>query len=438
MSKETSNDMSSSGFSVQHQVMKDVYHPSSMLMVPMVPIMDGRVRTGFPRNGSHMSLPHFPNQDIDKGANVLQSRGVVCEACRAAKVKCDRKTPCSRCVRLMLTCTPTPPSKRGRKRRAAFPGCEDAVLNAIVKKNKASGSKKQKKSREKGKNDGAAASTNVRLGVLFLCRTWLSFAFRRRDISMFGKIAKLATSTGTSMDDIFVDTDVESDSVAYVKDLFFAKSIPKVKELFGPRLKLEDFPRDLVDKLSPYTGPVDGTVVSEPCYMFGRVVDKGVVRYYFSPESQKVFVGDDEECDLCKRVPCWNPIFKTPIAHDVVMKTVGKMYSAIEKVNVTGKLSQVTVYVNTRKGESLLMDVSIGVKVLSSTKGALLFACRKAEPLEVRPMGNSTSSKHSTTRKVSEETPPDVDSGLPFTETLFHSPSKESGAFDHPELFFPS
>lgn len=42
------------------------------------------------------------------------STGRTCMNCRKAKVKCDKKLPCERCIRLKLSCVPAPPSQRGK------------------------------------------------------------------------------------------------------------------------------------------------------------------------------------------------------------------------------------------------------------------------------------------------------------------------------------
>lgn len=50
-------------------------------------------------------------------AGPARAEGAPCDGCRVSKVKCDRKRPCSRCVRLQHTCRPA--RKRPRSGTAA-------------------------------------------------------------------------------------------------------------------------------------------------------------------------------------------------------------------------------------------------------------------------------------------------------------------------------
>jgi hypothetical protein len=53
-------------------------------------------------------------RSIDEGIST-GNLTVTCMTCRKAKVKCDKKLPCERCIRLKLSCAPAPPSQRGKR-----------------------------------------------------------------------------------------------------------------------------------------------------------------------------------------------------------------------------------------------------------------------------------------------------------------------------------
>lgn len=48
-----------------------------------------------------------------------QQRVLACVACQQRKVKCDRKFPCSNCIKSNVTCVPA--SRATRQRRRRFP-----------------------------------------------------------------------------------------------------------------------------------------------------------------------------------------------------------------------------------------------------------------------------------------------------------------------------
>ena len=269
------------------------------------------------------SSPKKEKKDL-KHTNVV---GNVCEQCRKSKVKCDRRNPCARCVRLGLPCTRTPPSRRGRKRTKTMQSCEGLVLEAIDRS-----LKKERKEEKASAANGTAVvdekvGPQVGVGIQFLVRTWIFNCFRRRSTCLLLKAAKLAMQCNFSLDDIIGEKDGPMSSRP---SLMFSKtqSTLKIDDLIGKRLKLEDFDKSLVDLLRKHTGHVGDEKGS--FYIFGRRVDKGYMRYYFTPDFERDFKTDEEEPDFCMRQPCWRPIFSTPASHDKIMKAIAESYVVFE------------------------------------------------------------------------------------------------------------
>ena len=133
-----------------------------------------------------------------------------------------------------------------------------------------------------------------------------------------------------SFDDILGEKD---GPMSILPSLMFSKtqSTLKIDDLIGKRLKLEDFDKSLVDLLRKHTGPVGDEKGS--FYIFGRRVDKGYMRYYFTPDFERDFKTDEEEPDFCSRQPCWRPIFSTPSSHDKIMKAIAESYKKTTKLD---------------------------------------------------------------------------------------------------------
>ena len=250
--------------------------------------------------------------------------GSVCEQCRKSKVKCSRGNPCARCVRLGLTCTPTPPSRRGRKRTKTMETCEGMVLDSIERSLK-------KEEREKGKDDTKVSEekesnenngkSQPGVGIQFLLRTWIFNCFRRRSTFLLLKAARLAMQYNVALDDIIGEKD---GPMAILPSLIFSKTQNdlKIDDLIGKRLKIEDLQKSHVDSLRKHTGSID----DQSFYMFGRHVNKGYMRYFFSPDFERDFKTEEEEPDFCMRQPCWRPIFSTHNSHDKIMKAIAEAY----------------------------------------------------------------------------------------------------------------
>jgi len=141
-----------------------------------------------------------------------------CEACRKAKVKCDRGQPCCRCAKLSIPCVPTGPSMRGRKRARTAPGeniLADAQLGAAKRGAVGGSSSANTHNTQNTQEDilafsattngpGALARGAAHWGIMWLLRDWVSIAVRRRSISLLGKAAALAERCGISMDELLL------------------------------------------------------------------------------------------------------------------------------------------------------------------------------------------------------------------------------------------
>jgi len=141
---------------------------------------------------------------------------MACEACHGAKVKCNKKIPCARCLKMNIPCVPHVSRQgQGSKKRKRRKQSEDddtttttqvknLVENTFLKKNKTfldvGGSK--------GRKGGAAGATPRRhYGLYHLLRQWISLAFTRRTFRLLQLVSKLAIKNGISMDQILCGKD---------------------------------------------------------------------------------------------------------------------------------------------------------------------------------------------------------------------------------------
>lgn len=330
----------------------------------------------------------------------------VCEQCRKSKVKCDRGNPCARCVRLKIPCTPTMPSRRGRKRSKTMESCEALVLDSIerslMKKSVKKKALDSSKAVSKNKTQNDVKNSQDKIGIHFLVRTWLINAFRRRSMFLMWKASKLACQFNISLDEVLGKKD---GPMSILPSLMFEKTQDTLKmtDLMGSRLKFEDFNSNHMEKISKYTGEMIKKTDSEEeeeekvtrdddvddnkndknqCYIFGRQTNKGFMRYYFSPDFERDFNSDEEQTNFCKRQPCWQSIFGTPIGHDKVMKAIAESYKGCHKINTPTEPKILQIQALTRAGSFVNVEVAISVLVKTSTESEVLFAMKKMIPIK--------------------------------------------------------
>eukprot|EP00038_Savillea_parva_P004859 m.144134 g.144134 ORF g.144134 m.144134 type:complete len:412 (-) comp11594_c0_seq5:86-1321(-) len=137
--------------------------------------------------------------DEDTSAPSSRARHGVCSACRKSKVKCDLCNPCSRCQRLDLECTPTPPSRRG------LPGKQNPKRMRVeaVKMTKYEGIMVNRVTEE----SATPPAPSVHIGSLYVVREWLAVATRRRSCELLAKAFSLAAQSNLPLDMILDPTD---------------------------------------------------------------------------------------------------------------------------------------------------------------------------------------------------------------------------------------
>ena len=120
---------------------------------------------------------------------------IPCVNCRSAKVKCDRKYPCQRCIARKTACTPVLP-------RSYYHGRDfnSLVLPKPSKLLPTTGS---------GSEDILISQftdcTPEHAGLQMMIRHFLSLGVRRRSTMLMAKAFDLASRMKIPMDDIFCD-----------------------------------------------------------------------------------------------------------------------------------------------------------------------------------------------------------------------------------------
>lgn len=202
--------------------------------------------------------------------NSLRGLQSTCQPCRQAKTKCDMGLPCGRCVRLGIACTPTAPSRRGKKRKAELAAKAAAADPNVKPKDTADHMGDAMIDMAKGAraagigaaalaDDGAAHPGDA--GLVFMAREWVSIALRKRSAKLLSRAFGLCAETGVRLDSV-----LGGRGGAYLLPLFAPGDHPL---LLRPRLGLAELPACLRDRLGSGWGANSTALVR--CSRGGRL-----------------------------------------------------------------------------------------------------------------------------------------------------------------------
>lgn len=182
-----------------------------------------------------------------------------CKECHAAKVKCDKTFPCSRCERLRRTCVPHE-SKQGQKRKRAVKDglkeTEDAHVSAQV-----------------------VSLRSDHWGLQYLVRSWVSIALRRRSFSLLSRASSVAVRSGISMDQVLCENEKHRGM-----DFLYPMLLSPVdkQQVLGKDLDFDEVPVALRTAIA-----CSSLHTAKNRWLWIREMRKGVSRYYCSPAFQE-------------------------------------------------------------------------------------------------------------------------------------------------------
>jgi hypothetical protein len=219
---------------------------------------------------------------------------MACTECHAAKVKCDRELPCSRCVRLSRVCLQHE-SKQGqggrdasrRKRRRGISSVDDGL----------------------GPSEDAALSTEVasnemlrsdHYGLQYLIRSWVSLAVRRRSFPLLFRATAKAARCGISMDQIMCELVTQNPSQEqrqYQRGMDFPYSIlltpAAQQQVTGDQLQYTEIPTSLWEAINCPSSVNSGNDTSlnhavrvGNRWIWIREIKRGISRHFVSSAFQ--------------------------------------------------------------------------------------------------------------------------------------------------------
>mmetsp|Transcript_26960 Transcript_26960/g.39877 ORF Transcript_26960/g.39877 Transcript_26960/m.39877 type:complete len:366 (+) Transcript_26960:172-1269(+) len=159
---------------------------------------------------------------------------MACEPCHLAKVKCDKKSPCSRCTRLGLECVPHISLQgKGIKRRKKGTNSKLVVENAFIRN-----------------TSQISTSGPLHFGLNHLLRQWIFLSFARRSFRLLEVAARLSNKLGMHMDQIISGKNLPD---AWVSDMTNPEmslgssisSPSEAQEVGGPALETWEIPLDV-------------------------------------------------------------------------------------------------------------------------------------------------------------------------------------------------
>lgn len=328
------------------------------------------------------------------GGTAPAKAGQACQACRTAKVKCtltepgsagvSDTPPCGRCKRLEVVCTPTPPSRRGRpgqkqgkRRRLAA----DAPLQAY-KAASASAEDIIETSLTAGLDftqyaDRLKIKPLARHGLMWLARSWLGIAVRRRSCALIARVMTLGARVGFTLDELFDAGGHPAGGVmGYLPPLLLTKPIPP-EQILGPRMTLAEIPTEMLEA----TGLcADTGYATESSWSFARHEDRGLLRMYISSAIERDVVTYDElaRSYIGNTRPMLSHMFPAEEINKHVHAIGLHMRQHIPGVNPppTGYRTLLTM----REGEPKVVDLTCQLLILTPTSGVFVWHCTPADP----------------------------------------------------------
>ena len=202
-----------------------------------------------------------------------------CTECRRLKVKCDKNTPCSRCVKRGITCVPTGKCKRGR--------WQTERANAKKKKkviDNSCGSNFLLQSL----STVASQCRNVRnadgshhFGISCLVRQLFFSSVAKRSLSKMSNVLLFAQKCNFDFNSIFAGTEVDVvDKTFSGPETFFSEG--KVPSMERNILSLEAVPSSFLRKVG-----IGADLESKRCYF---IMHKG--SYFFNVHTSRQWAND--------------------------------------------------------------------------------------------------------------------------------------------------
>ncbi|GAX24877.1 hypothetical protein FisN_2Lh148 [Fistulifera solaris] len=186
---------------------------------------------------------------------------MACTACHLAKRKCDKKSPCSRCISKGLECIPHI-SRQGKKKVRRIEEKKDDGLDRLLL--------------EQVTGTEPVQGHTHHFGLKYLVRSWISFAFKRRSFHLMQRGCALAIKVGFSMDEIFCEQP-NSREMDFLKNIILVPM--EAQHLYVPTpLQWTEIP----ERLLRNTDTIGSSGNREGRWIWMREMVKGESRYLVS------------------------------------------------------------------------------------------------------------------------------------------------------------
>lgn len=186
---------------------------------------------------------------------------MACTACHIAKRKCDRKSPCSRCISKSIECIPHI-SRQGKRNVRPNDEKKDDGLDRLLLEQVTGPEQVQ-------------GHTN-HFGLKYLVRSWISFAFKRRSFNLMQRGCALAIKVGFSMDEIFCEQE-GSREMDFLKNIIL---VPKEAQYLNVPTPLQW--TEIPERLLRNTDTIGPSGNRECRWIWMREMMKGESRYLVS------------------------------------------------------------------------------------------------------------------------------------------------------------
>ena len=208
--------------------------------------------------------------------------GMSCTECHAAKVKCDKVFPCSRCVRLGKadTCRPHVSRQGQRKKQTSSSSSSSSLISSPPPPPPPTSAIVQSEAdalQTEISLSSSVANSSQHYGIQYLVRSWMSIAFRRRSMALLSRAAEMAQKCGISMDQLLCEHP-EQRGMDFLYPILLTPTHEQLPLGTTP-LQHKDIPQALLDATKcPYE---HDTFARR--WIWIREMHKGQSRFYLTP-----------------------------------------------------------------------------------------------------------------------------------------------------------
>jgi hypothetical protein len=253
--------------------------------------------------------------------DMLIGHAATCQQCRTAKVKCDMELPCGRCVRLGKACTPTGPSRRGKKRKEPAAAAASRAAEGVEPDDDAASRLRDVcvEMVDGTKVAGSPLLEGLHPGLFLMALEWIGIALRKRSTKLLAKAFDLCSKANLPLDKVLGGREG-----AHLNALFMPGEHPVV---LAPRPRLPELlPACVLDRLSGGSGLGDDATILVRC---GK---DGMLCFVASPlfEETIATAAQLEQAYLENKHDALHSVFGD--GHSIIMSQAGAMFFSVKSL----------------------------------------------------------------------------------------------------------